>query len=94
MSQSTYAAVSKGMSLAAGKYGLDSGVAQKTGTAQTTSVDRVNNDFIAYLPIDDPEIAVSCIVEDCSGGTAALLEQIIEIYQKCKQEGDILQNPQ
>ena len=94
MSQSTYNAVSKGMSLAAGKYGLDSSVAQKTGTAQTTSVDRVNNDFIAYLPIDDPEIAVSCIVEDCSGGTAALLEQIIEIYQKCKQEGDILQNSQ
>lgn len=90
MSESTYQAVAEGMCLAAQKNGLPPGIAQKTGTAQTTSTDRVNNDFIAFLPVDDPEIAVSCIVEDCDGGTAALLTEIVEIYRECKEAGDIL----
>lgn len=95
MSDSTYEVIAEGMRLAASKVGgenrldnLGYGVAQKTGTAQTTSTDRVNNDFIGFFPIEDPKIAISCIVEDCDTGTAKLMRNIIEAYEECKEIGE------
>lgn len=90
-----YQSVTEGMRRAASKVpapnnltNLGYGVAQKTGTAQTTSKNRVNNDFIGFLPIADPEIAISCIVEDCDTGTAALMRRIITLYYECRAIGE------
>ena len=93
LSETHYQVIEEGMELAAQKAGI-SGAAQKTGTAQTTSIRRVNNDFIGFYPLEEPQIAVSCIVEDCGGGTAKLLSDIISYYEECKAEGEILQNSQ
>lgn len=57
-------------------------VAMKTGSPQTNwAGDRVNSDFIAFAPADDPEIAISCIMEDGTNITG-LLGKILTAYEE------------
>lgn len=46
-------------------------VGGKTGTAQVSDTKSDNGIMMAYAPFDDPEIVVSCIIEQASGGTEA-----------------------
>lgn len=62
-------------------YGCPVTVAGKTGTAQTgESMD--NAVFVCYAPAEDPEIAISVVVEKGSGGStiAPIARQIIDYY--------------
>ena len=48
------------------------GVAGKTGSAQWSSGEETHAWFIGFAPYDDPEIAISVIVENSgSGGSVA-----------------------
>lgn len=75
-------------------------VAGKTGTAQVISqTDNIDKDehkdhawFTAYAPADDPEIAVTVLVENGGkGGSVAAprVRQILEAYLKLKKEGNV-----
>ncbi len=58
-------------------------VACKTGTPQTGHTDKSNNaTFIAYAPADDPEIAVSIVIERGGHGyyLAPLMKEILSYY--------------
>lgn len=58
-------------------------VAVKTGTPQTTSKEKTNNSFVAFAPVDNPEIAISCVVED-GNNTNQLIRRILKAYEKSK----------
>jgi penicillin-binding protein 2 len=75
-------------------------VAGKTGTAQVISLNS-NSDktshkehawFTSYAPADNPEIAVTVIVEHGGGGgavAAPIVRRILETYFKLKEEGNV-----
>ena len=46
-------------------------VGGKTGTAQVSATKSDNGILTAFAPFDDPEIVISCIIEQASGGTEA-----------------------
>lgn len=46
-------------------------VGGKTGTAQVSDTKSDNGIMTAFAPFDDPEIVISCIIEQASGGTEA-----------------------
>ena len=46
-------------------------VGGKTGTAQVSDTKSDNGVMTAFAPFDDPEIVISCIIEQGSGGTEA-----------------------
>lgn len=55
-------------------------VAVKTGTPQVSPT-KTNNAFIAFAPVDEPEIAISCMIEN--GISANLLVRpILEAYER------------
>lgn len=51
-------------------------VAGKTGTAQVSSGKKLNSLFSAYAPYDNPEIAITVIVEDIPADTQSLAVEI------------------
>ncbi|HEX9667632.1 MAG TPA: penicillin-binding protein 2 [Thermodesulfobacteriota bacterium] len=75
-------------------------VAGKTGTAQVIALNS-NSDkashkdhawFTSYAPADNPEIAVTVIVEHGGGGgavAAPIVRRILETYVKLKEEGNV-----
>ncbi len=75
-------------------------VAGKTGTAQVISLNS-NSDksshkdhawFTSYAPADNPEIAVTVIVEHGGGGgavAAPIVRRILETYFRLKEEGNV-----
>lgn len=89
MTDEAYEAITKGM-IAAGKgiaapnqltdLGYD--VAVKTGTPQVTT-DKFNNAFIAFAPVDQPEIAISCMMENGESANK-MIRSILLAYQKAK----------
>ncbi|MFQ5788422.1 MAG: penicillin-binding transpeptidase domain-containing protein, partial [Thermodesulfobacteriota bacterium] len=75
-------------------------VAGKTGTAQVISLDsksdwnshRDHAWFTSYVPADNPEIAVTVIVEHGGKGgavAAPIVRQILKAYQKLKEDGQV-----
>lgn len=89
MSDEDYVAISSGMTLASHAVGapnqltdLGYDVAIKTGTPQVT-VEQTNSAFVAFSPVENPEIAISCMVEG-GDSTAGLVRQIIDLYEKTK----------
>ncbi|MCD7757384.1 MAG: hypothetical protein LUH45_04360, partial [Clostridiales bacterium] len=54
----------------------------KTGTAQINNNSQTNGLFVAFAPIDDPEIVVCSVVEKASAGadTAAITAAIMNYY--------------
>lgn len=47
-------------------------VGGKTGTAQVLSTDSDNGVFTCVAPLDDPEIAITCVIERATGGSAVV----------------------
>lgn len=93
LSQSTLKAVHQGMRLVAEEGGpyyvfsqIDTKVACKTGTSEVVSngVKRNNGFLITFAPYDNPEIAVSSVVELAGSGTetAEITAEIIDYYYK------------
>ncbi len=89
--------IQEGMKMAASEGGTASlfkdypvSVAAKTGTVQTSQDSEILNDgvFVCYAPADDPEIAISLVVEKgTSGGTImGIAEDIMNYYFKNKAE--------
>jgi penicillin-binding protein 2 len=85
--------------------GLDYEIAGKTGTAQVISIDaeeeydssKIEKNkwdhalFVAFAPVDDPQIAVGLIVENGEHGSSAaapIARQVIETYMKSRPPGD------
>ncbi|MEG0693831.1 MAG: penicillin-binding transpeptidase domain-containing protein [Oscillospiraceae bacterium] len=89
MSDSTFTEISQGMIAAGSTVGapnqltdLGYSVVVKTGTPQV-SLTKSNNAFIAFAPVDNPEIAISCMLED--GDTSnKLIRSILLAYEKSK----------
>ena len=89
--------VEKGM-IAVGKSGTASSyfasakysLACKTGTAQTGI--RGTSDhgtFIAYAPVDDPEVAISVVMErGTSGASSSVAKQVLDAYFANKETGE------
>ena len=48
-------------------------VGGKTGTAQVLSTDSDNGLFTCVAPLDDPQIAVTCVIERAGGGSAVAI---------------------
>jgi len=89
MSNETYNTITKGMVLAGKGVGspnqltdLGYDVAVKTGTPQVSNT-KTNNAFIAYAPTENPEIAISCMVED-GYNTNQLVRRILLAYEESK----------
>ncbi|MEG1028300.1 MAG: penicillin-binding transpeptidase domain-containing protein, partial [Oscillospiraceae bacterium] len=87
MSQENYDAITKGM-IAAGA-GISSPnqltdlgyqVAVKTGTPQVSST-KTNTAFIAFKPVDKPQVAVSCLLDD-GQNCSELIRRILLAYDK------------
>ena len=87
--------IQQGMKLVASNGGTASlfadyqvSVAAKTGTVQTSSESEILNNgvFVCYAPADDPEIAISLVVEKgTSGGTIMeIAEEIMDYYFQSK----------
>lgn len=70
-------------------------VACKTGTPQVT-VDEVNSTFVAYAPVEDPEIAVAVVIEKgWQGYTGApVAKAIFDDYFGIKHRGAVASGPQ
>lgn len=75
-------------------------VAGKTGTAQVIALNSNSNKtshkdhawFTSYAPADNPEIAITVIVEHGGGGgavAAPIVRRILETYFKLKEEGNV-----
>lgn len=62
--------------------GVEISVACKTGTVQSDTTDINNGVFVCYAPADDPEIAISVVVE--KGGSGAeimsIAKEILDYY--------------
>lgn len=91
LSDSTISTVQEGMRLVATNGGprlvfqeMETEVACKTGTSQVVvnGVDRNNGFLITYAPYDNPEIAVSSVVELAGSGseTAEMTAEIIDYW--------------
>jgi penicillin-binding protein 2 len=54
----------------------------KTGTAQTTSNVKNNGVFVCFAPYDDPEIAISIVIEKAAAGAnlASTAVKILNYY--------------
>lgn len=96
MTDEAFSAISAGM-IAAGRelgspyqltdFGYE--VAIKTGTPQVNTK-KTNNDFVAFAPVDSPEIAIALMVED-GYNTNKLLRKILIAYERTK--GNIIEPP-
>lgn len=89
MTEEQYQAIANGM-IAAGQRiaapnqltDLGYSVAVKTGTPQVSTT-KTNHAFIAFAPTDEPEIAISCMVED-GYGSNVLVRRILLAYERSK----------
>lgn len=98
LSDEVYELIAQGMTAAARGIGYPNQVtdlegmpAIKTGSPQTGRYDangtmKSNNDFIAFYPEENPEIAISCLVED-GYNTNQLLRRILLAWEKTKNGG-------
>ncbi len=101
ISDEAYEAVKDGMILAGQKISgasslrsLPYQVAVKTGTPQTVSASRTNNDFVAFTINGEDSISVSCMIEGAGSGASGLLRAILDAYDECKNLGIVESNPQ
>lgn len=85
MTDATFKAITDGMIVGAQKvrapYQLNDlgyDVAIKTGSPEVTKT-KTNNDFIAFAPVNNPEIAIACLVVD-GYNTNELLRRILVAY--------------
>ena len=69
-------------SLASAFRNLPFEVGAKTGSAQVSSTSNSNAVFVCYAPYDDPEIAISLVVEHGGSGSvlASLAAEILQYY--------------
>ena len=69
-------------SLASAFRNLPFEVGAKTGSAQVSSTSDSNAVFVCYAPYDDPEIAISLVVEHGGSGSvlASLAAEILAYY--------------
>ena len=68
--------------------GINYTVAGKTGTAQITSSRSDHGTFIAYTPVEEPEIAIAVILEDgTSGGSSRVARKVLDAYYSTKTSG-------
>lgn len=98
-SKSAMSSVQEGM-IAVGKTGTARAsfanapytVACKTGTAQTGIAGQSDHGtFIAYAPVENPEVAIAVIVENgTSAASAAVARQVLDAYFDSKETGDTL----
>ncbi len=69
--QSVKSGMKRSKELTTATKGYKFPVGTKTGTAQTSQTNN-NAVFVAFAPYDDPEIAISCVIENgAAGGNAA-----------------------
>ena len=67
-------------------------MAAKTGTAQTSDPNGVDNGaFVCYAPADDPEIAIAVYAEKSDGGSslAVVAREILNAYFEVGEIGDV-----
>lgn len=74
-------------------------VAGKTGTAQVIALDKVAQQkhkdhawFTSYAPAENPEVAITVLVENGGKGgavAAPVVRQILEVYLRLKEEGNV-----
>lgn len=63
-------------------------LAAKTGTAQITADRSDHGTFIAYAPVEDPEIAISVVMEDgTSHAASAVAREVMDAYFNNKGDG-------
>lgn len=99
LEQSSIDAVKRGMGMLASEGSVASyfrnlpvQVGAKTGTAQVAKESEANAIFVAFAPYDDPEIAISIVVERGGSGTyvAAIAQEILEYYFSARDAMDAL----
>ena len=75
-----------------GNYGVK--VAAKTGTAQLGEGITNNAIFMCYAPYDDPEIAVSVVIEKGNAGSAiaTVAKQVLDYYFSFKNNSTVYEN--
>ncbi len=94
LSQTVWNTVHSGMRSAASTYGaltnLPVKVAAKTGTAQENKKKANHAVFISYAPYDNPQISVTCIIQNgyTSANAANLAANIYRIYYNLNVEND------
>ena len=99
-SQEGMRAASKGVGTAASVFGnYPVSIAAKTGTVQS-DISAVNNGvFVCYAPANDPEIAISVVIEKGSSGSAVMeiAKTVLDYYftgeQGISASGDLILNP-
>ena len=67
-------------------------VAAKTGTAQTSDPEGIDNGaFVCYAPADDPQIAIAVYAEKSDGGSslAVVAREILNAYFEVGEIGDV-----
>ena len=54
----------------------------KTGTAQVSSTSSDNGTFIAFAPVDEPEIVMSAVIEHGASGTPLgnVVKSVFDVY--------------
>ena len=72
--------------------GLPKPIAGKTGTAEN-SHGRDHGLFVAYGPVDDPELVVVCIVEQCGFGSVAAGPIVYKAFEEFFQEKGYMPRP-
>lgn len=60
-------------------------VAVKTGTPQSSSADKFNSTFVAFAPADNPQIAISCMMEE-GNYTNRMIKDILVAYENFVQK--------
>lgn len=75
-----------------GNYGVK--VAAKTGTAQLGEGITNNAIFMCYAPYDDPEIAISVVIEKGNAGSAiaTVAKQVLDYYFSFKNNSTVYEN--
>ena len=63
-------------------------VAAKTGTAQVSNTRSDHGAFIAYAPVENPEIAIAVLMEDgTSSASTAVAKEVMDAYFASKSQG-------
>lgn len=70
--------------------GYEISVGGKTGTAQVVSTKSDNGIMTAFAPFEDPQIVVTCVIEQASGGTEAgyAVRDVFDYYFGLGQDDD------
>ena len=72
------------------------GVGGKTGTAQVYSDKSDNGVMAAFAPFEKPEIAITCVIEQGSGGTEAgySVRDVFDYYFKIGKWAPVEETPE